>query len=166
MSKVILLDLSRPRDRERRTNTTPPSHPHDTGSSSYKSYTSVFNYNYDQADNINPIADEIEIKFEAYANKTKPKARFLKGPIPLESLAVASRLPGKALAVYIALRHRCDLEGKNTVSLPAALLRSFGVDRDSKARALRVLENAGLIQVERTPGRAARITLTLSAQTV
>ena len=56
-------------------------------------------------------------------------------------------------------RHRCDLEGRLTVTLPAALLRKFGVGRDAKARALRALEDAGLARVERTNGRAARITL-------
>lgn len=111
------------------------------------------------------ITDEIEVTPKSIITIIKPTGRFLKGPIPLEPLAEASRLPGKALAVYIALRHRCDLEGKSTVSLPAALLRSFGVDKDAKTRALRVLEQAGLIQVERTTGRAARITLISPGQT-
>jgi hypothetical protein len=56
-------------------------------------------------------------------------------------------------------RHRCDLEGRSTVTLPAALLRQFGVGRDAKARTLRALEDAGLARVERVNGRAARITL-------
>ena len=55
--------------------------------------------------------------------------------------------------------HRRDLTHEPTVTLPSTLLREFGVDRDSKARALRALEDAGLAQVERTNGRAARITL-------
>lgn len=107
----------------------------------------------------------IETTPQYIIDKTKLTIRFLKGPIPLETLATASCLPGKALAVYIALRHRCDLEGKTTVSLPAALLRSFGVDKDAKTRALRVLENADLVQVERSLGRAARITLKSRVQT-
>lgn len=51
----------------------------------------------------------------------------------------------------------CDLKGKSNVSLPAALLRSFNVDKDAKARALRVLEEAGLFQVERDAWRAASL---------
>lgn len=105
------------------------------------------------------IIGDIKISLEDKIIRNKITERFLKGPILLEPLATASCLPGKALAVYITLRHRCDLEGKTTVSLPAALLSKFGVDRDAKARALRVLEEAGLILVERAAGRAARITL-------
>jgi hypothetical protein len=102
---------------------------------------------------------EVEIETTVSLTRSRPTARFLKGPVPLVSLAVAARLPGKALAVYLATQHRCDLEGRSTVTLPAALLRKFGVGRDAKARALRALEDAGLAQVERTNGRAARITL-------
>ena len=105
------------------------------------------------------VAREIGVDASFIVNQNKLNDRFLKGSILLEPLATASCLPGKALAVYIALRHRCDLECKTTVSLPAALLRSFGVSRDAKARALRALEEVGLIQVKRSTGLAARITL-------
>lgn len=159
MSHVIVLDLSRPSDRNRRTDATPPSLPHDTGSSLYKSYPSISNNKPDLRNQVDEITGEMEVAPEVPILRTKPTGRFLKGPIPLEPLATASCLPGKALAVYIALRHQCDLVGKSTVSLPAALLRRFGVDRDAKARALRVLEQAGLVQVERATGRTARITL-------
>lgn len=165
MNDIIVLDLSHPRDRNGRTDATLPSHKHDTGSSYYISYSTMSEYKSHSIDQFVGIVGEIEVITNSIITKTKPTGRFLKGPIPLEPLAAASCLPGKALAVYIALRHRCDLEGKSTVSLPAALLRSFGVDRDAKARALRVLEQAGLVHVERSPGRAARIALKSRFQT-
>jgi len=107
------------------------------------------------------MTGEVEIEIETTVSRTqsRPTARFLKGPVPLVSLAVAACLPGKALAVYLVTRHRCDLEGRSTVTLPATLLQHFGVGRDAKARALWALEDAGLVRVERTNGRAARITL-------
>lgn len=158
MSKVVRLKPSHPRDTHRRTYATPPSHPRDTGSSYNKSY-SLFSYRSPVADPLGEITGEVEVRTEASRTQSRPTVHFLKGPISLVMLADAARLPGKALALYIAPRYRCDLEGRSTVTLPAALLRAFGIDRDAKARALRELEHAGLIRVERTTGRTARIRL-------
>jgi len=106
------------------------------------------------------ITGEVEVETEASRTHARhSRMRFLKGPIPLRPIAIAACLPGKALAVYLILRHRRDLTREPTVTLPAQLLSDFGVDTDSKARALRALEGAGLITVERMDGRAARVTL-------
>ena len=107
------------------------------------------------------MTGEVEVEIGTTISRTRSRstARFLKGPVPLVSLAVAACLPGKALAVYLAIVHRRDLTHEPTVTLQSRLLREFGVDRDSKARALRALEGAGLIAVDRTAGRAARVTL-------
>ncbi|MGY3147713.1 hypothetical protein ACVWYQ_004712 [Bradyrhizobium sp. USDA 3397] len=103
---------------------------------------------------------EIEITTGASRNKAVPaKHRFLKGPIPMSELWAAARQPGQALAVYLAVRHQCDLTRKDTVTLPKALLERFGVDKDSKSRAIRALSVAGLIKIEQKRGRSARITL-------
>jgi hypothetical protein len=90
--------------------------------------------------------------------------RFLRGPVPLSDIAAASRLPGQALGVYLAIHHRAAMTGSDLVTLPKGLLEQFGVSRDSKARALQALEGADLVAVERPKGRAARITLRSSAQ--
>ena len=158
MSKVIRLEPSHPRDTHRRTGATPPSRLRDTGSSHKKSYP-LISYRSLPVDPLGGITGEIEVPTGASHAPPHRTARFLKGPIPLAMLKAAARLPGKALALYIAIQHRCDLAGHATVTVPAALLRDFGLDRDAKARALRELEQACLIQVERTAGRAARITL-------
>jgi hypothetical protein len=161
MSKVVRLEPSRGRDTHRCASATPPSRPRDTGSSPYKSYPLVSSDSSTPRDLLGGMTGEVEVEIGTPVSRTRshPTARFLKGPVSLVSLAVAARLPGKALAVYLVTRYRCDLEGGSTVTLPAALLQEFGVDRDAKARALRALEDVGLVQVERTNGRAARITL-------
>ena len=85
--------------------------------------------------------------------------RFLKGPIPLPDIAAAARLPGKSLALFLAVRHQADLTGQPVVTVPTRLLAEFGISRSTKARCLKSLEDAGLIEVERSKGRAARIQL-------
>jgi hypothetical protein len=89
----------------------------------------------------------------------KPGEKFLKGPVPLAWLARAGQLPGKAVQVGIGLWYLAGLKHTRTVSLSSALLRSFGVDRRAKRRALGWLEQAGLIIVARHPGRNPRVTL-------
>ena len=150
-----------PTRHHRRASATPPSRPRDTGSSPYKSYPLVSSESSTPRDLLGGMTGEVEVEIGTTVSRTqsRPTARFLKGPVPLVSLAVAARLPGKALAVYLAIVHRRDLTHEPTVTLPSTLLREFGVDRDSKARALRALDDAGLARVERTNGRAARITL-------
>ena len=53
--------------------------------------------------------------------------RFLKGPIPLVLLHGAAQLPGKALALYLAIRHRADLRRASEVTLPAKYLAAWGI---------------------------------------
>jgi hypothetical protein len=103
----------------------------------------------------NTQVKEIEIPFD----QPKRRARFLKGPIPWRELSTAACMPGKALAVFVAIHHRVALTGMATVTLPKALLMELGVSRDAKARALRDLEGRSLISVERASGRTAKIRL-------
>lgn len=86
-------------------------------------------------------------------------ALFLKGPIPLDWLTRAARLPGKALPVALALWFRAGVDRQAGVGLSTVLCQSFGVDRYAKRRALFALEQAGLIQVERQRGKNPRVTL-------
>jgi hypothetical protein len=59
------------------------------------------------------------------------------------------RLPGKCLADYLVILRRAQLEGTNSVELTTAWLARFGLNRSDKARALRHMEQAGIIRVER-----------------
>jgi hypothetical protein len=85
--------------------------------------------------------------------------RFLKGPVPMSWLAAAARLPGKALAVGLALWRLAGATKSQTILLSTTEVALLGVDRNAKSRALRMLEMAGLISVERRPGRLPRVTI-------
>ena len=108
---------------------------------------------------IDPIeAIEIETPWSRQKRK-RQNGRFLKGPIPLELLRRAAVLSGRSLDLYILIRHRSDLRRGQAVTVPADMLTSWGISKDAKARALAALESAGLVAVERRPGRPVRVTL-------
>jgi hypothetical protein len=94
-----------------------------------------------------------------WSKKMPSKGRFLKGPVSLSILQRASLLPGKALAMYLAIQHRCDVQRSLTTTLPTDYLASWGIGKDAKKRALDVLEGDGLVSVERQTGRTARASL-------
>lgn len=83
----------------------------------------------------------------------KPKrmiGEFLKGPIPLPWLTVASKLAGKGpLAVALAVWFESGRRKSHEVRLTTAILQRFNVNRKAKYRALRSLEKAGLVRVRR-----------------
>lgn len=96
----------------------------------------------------------------ARAPRHQPGEHFLKGPIPLAWMSRAGQLPGKALHVGIALWYLSGLHrGSPTVALCGAVLATLGVTRTIGYRALKALEDAGLVGVERQPGRYPRVTL-------
>ena len=64
-----------------------------------------------------------------------------------------------ALDVAIAVCHHATLTRSTTVRLPNGLLREFEVDRHAARRALNTLEAAGLVRVERAPGRTPVVTV-------
>ena len=84
---------------------------------------------------------------------------FLKGPIPLGWLEVASRLPGKSLHAGLALWYAAGLTRSASVPLSNISGIRFGLDRNAKYRALLWLEGAGLVRVERKLGRAPVVTI-------
>lgn len=85
--------------------------------------------------------------------------QFLKGPIPLNWLARAADLPGKALQLSLALWYRAGLEKRGDIVLGNAVCAQFGVDRHAKRRALMALEQAGLVEVVREQGKNPKVTL-------
>jgi DNA-binding MarR family transcriptional regulator len=103
-------------------------------------------------------ATEIETGL-AKRTKTRRAGRFLKGPIPLLDMATASRLPGRSLALFLAVHHQIALTGTDAVTVPSKLLSDLGISRSTKARCLKLLERAGLVTVTRLKGRAVRIQL-------
>ena len=98
------------------------------------------------------------------ANSKDKLGRFIKGPIPLPWIQRASKLPGKSLAVGLAIWYRSGLIRQKELSLPTTLLGQFGIDRHAKRRALSELENAGLIGVSRKHGKNPIIITILEVQ--
>lgn len=92
---------------------------------------------------------------------------FVKGPIPLAWLTRAAALPGKALAVGIAIWHRVGLKRTRMVRLSlSSVEKLFGVQRDAARRGLAALEKAGLVSVQRRPGCAPQVTVSDQEPTV
>ena len=87
------------------------------------------------------------------------KALFLRGPIPLDWLARAAGLPGKTLNVSLALWWHHGMAKGKPFKLTRKALEYFNVERDAVGKALSRLEQAGLIQVERSSGRRPTITI-------
>jgi len=85
--------------------------------------------------------------------------KFLKGPIPLEWLIQAARLPGRALHVGVVLWYQAGLTRVSQVLLPMKLMRAMGLERSSVYRGLHALEAAALISVVRCPGRKPHVTI-------
>jgi hypothetical protein len=87
------------------------------------------------------------------------RKELLAGPIPMEWLEMAAKLPGKALHTGIALWFAAGLA--KTVKVPLSNIAGcrFGLDRNSKYRALDWLEGARLISVERRLGKTPIVTI-------
>lgn len=83
----------------------------------------------------------------------------LHGPVPLDWLSSAARLPGRSLHAGIALWHATAVARSATVPLSNLAGIRFGLDRNAKYRALAWLEEAGLVSVERKLGRAPMVTI-------
>ncbi len=84
---------------------------------------------------------------------------FLRGPIPLDWVTIASKLGGKALHVGIALWFFAGMKRTRVISLNLSQPERFGFDRFSGSRALAALEEAALVRVERHPGRKPVVTI-------
>ncbi len=89
----------------------------------------------------------------------KPGALFLRGPISWKWLSLAARQKGRTLHVAIALQFLAGLNSSSTVKLSNKVLDSLGVDRFTKYRALKELEDARLISIEKHSGRSPVITI-------
>jgi DNA-binding transcriptional ArsR family regulator len=87
------------------------------------------------------------------------RGKFIAGPIDVSWVIQASRLGVKALLVGLALWHLKKLRQADTFTVSNLMLQEWGVQPDAKSRALRALEGAGLIRVERRGKRSPHVTL-------
>lgn len=96
--------------------------------------------------------------YELELNLPNDRPQFFCGPVCLNWLSKASKLPGKALNVGIILLHMGRVTGNpNWVRLKPSLLKKFGVHRNSAYRAVIALEQAGLIEIKKRQRGAAAI---------
>ncbi len=83
--------------------------------------------------------------------------RFVKGPIPLTWISKAAHLPGKSLNAGLACWYLMYLKKSHKFKLSNIVANDFGLNKDSKLRALKYLEKAELIRCTRTIGRSVVI---------
>ena len=89
----------------------------------------------------------------------RPGERFLQGPIPLPWLERAGKLPGKTLHVALTVWFRAGVARKRNVRLSYVDLAGLGCKPEAGRRALRALEAAGLVKVDRASGRSPEVTI-------
>lgn len=82
-----------------------------------------------------------------------PKQLFIKGPIPLDWITTANSLPGKAGAVGLGLWFLKGVTCSNVVKVTSQVEQIAGCSRKAVYAALEALEAAGLVQVQKSPGR-------------
>ena len=87
------------------------------------------------------------------------RGKFIAGPIDVSWVVQASRLGVKALLVGLALWHLKKLRQADTFIVSNLMVQEWGVQPDAKRRALRALERAGLIRIERREKRSPQVTL-------
>ena len=91
---------------------------------------------------------------------SKQAAKFFLHPkIEMLWIEKAAQLGIQALMVGILLHFRAVWCGKDSVTLPKELLDKFHISRGVKQRALKSLEEAGLVSIVQETGRSPLITL-------
>jgi DNA-binding transcriptional ArsR family regulator len=85
--------------------------------------------------------------------------KFIAGPVDVTWLSQARKLGVAALWVGLGLWFLRGLRRSDSFIVSNLILREWNVLPDAKRRALRALEKAGLITVERRGKRSPRVTL-------
>jgi hypothetical protein len=88
-----------------------------------------------------------------------PKCRPLYGPIPWSWWLPASRLPGKSLQVASVCWLLAGWRRSADFELALEGWAEFGLSRFSASRGLDELQRAGLVSIDRTPGRSPVVTI-------
>jgi hypothetical protein len=91
--------------------------------------------------------------------KIKSTSAFIRGPIPLDWLARAAKIPRcNALVVGLVLFYLAGLtKERDGLVLTIRRCKPFGLERKSVNRGLADLEKSGLIRVTRKVGRSPRV---------
>ena len=99
----------------------------------------------------NPQLDELSLRQESKF--------FLHPRVQLVWIEKAAELGIQALVVGLLLQFRAVLNGKESVTLPKDFLAKFWISRGVKHRALKRLEEAGLVGVVQEQGHSPEITV-------
>ena len=93
--------------------------------------------------------------------KTRRTQRFVKGPIDLPWLKRVAALPGKTpLLIALALHYQSGLsKSKSGLRLTSKLRGEFKIPDRSARLAVKTLETAGLVSVERNPGQCLKVSI-------
>jgi hypothetical protein len=92
--------------------------------------------------------------------KARRAEHYLRGPIRIADIHAAAKLGPSYALLLLAIHHRGTVTGQSTMTLPSGYLADFGIDRNAKARGLKMLERAKLITVKRIAGHSAVVQLT------
>jgi DNA-binding transcriptional ArsR family regulator len=85
---------------------------------------------------------------------------FFRGPMPLPWFGRASALGGKALPTALAVWFEAGRRGRlDNLKMTGKLVARLGVSPSSKSRALKALQEAGLIHVERRGRKNPLVTI-------
>ncbi len=107
------------------------------------------------ADEDIPIKKVSSIK--PFKKRTRP---FIKGPIDLDWISKVALLPGKTLNVGLALMYLAGLtKSKEDLKLTDKHFKTFNISRKAVSSALALMEEVGLVKVERVQGRKNLITI-------
>jgi DNA-binding transcriptional ArsR family regulator len=87
------------------------------------------------------------------------RGKFIAGPIDIVWLSQARKLGLTALWVGLGLWFLRGLRRSDTNIVSNLTMQEWDVEPDAKTRALRTLEKAGLVTVERRGKRSPRVTL-------
>lgn len=87
-----------------------------------------------------------------------PRPKYIR-TVPLAWAMRAAALPGKSLAVAIAVRYLAGISKRQSVILSNGMRNRFGIKRNAGRRALKWLEGAGLVRVEHSGNKSPRVTI-------
>ena len=90
--------------------------------------------------------------------RQRATGRFVIAPVE-GVVSAGAAFEDRRMLVWLFLVYQARLEGGTSVRLTNQALSVWGVDRQTKYRALRSLEVAGLISVERRGKRSPQVTL-------
>ena len=95
--------------------------------------------------------------------KAKTVGAFIRGPIPMDWLMKASRIPRRnALLVGLVLFHLAGMRSERVgLVLCVERCKPFGLGRKAVQRGLAELESNGLVRVDRGSGRCPRVDLVI-----